>query len=72
MLTVGLLRCALPFAGDKGYNGMGVEYAEEGYCNQEGPISGAVAAPNGDNECNMLCKGDNREFCDAGDRLNVL
>lgn len=56
---------------DKGYNWMGLEYGQECYCNQDGPINNALKAPNGDRECNMLCKGDNTEFCGAGSRLNV-
>ncbi|ERF69122.1 hypothetical protein EPUS_01078 [Endocarpon pusillum Z07020] len=56
---------------NKGYNWMGVEYGQECYCNQEGPINGAAVAPNGNRECNMVCKGDNKEFCGAGSRLNV-
>ncbi len=56
---------------NKGYNWMGVEYGQECYCNQDGPINNSAAAPNGDKECNMLCKGDSKEFCGAGNRLNV-
>lgn len=56
---------------NKGYNWMGVEYGQECYCNQDGPINNSAAASNGDKECNMLCKGDNTEFCGAGSRLNV-
>jgi iron transport multicopper oxidase len=56
---------------NKGYNWMGVEYGQECYCNQEGPINSAAVALGGEKECNMLCKGDNMEFCGAGSRLNV-
>jgi Domain of unknown function (DUF1996)/WSC domain len=55
----------------KGYNWMGVEYGQECYCNQDGPIYNSATATNGDKECNMLCKGDKLEFCGAGLRLNV-
>ena len=56
---------------NKGYSWMGVEFGQECYCNQDGPINSAAVAPNGDKDCNMLCKGDNAEFCGAGSRLNV-
>jgi Domain of unknown function (DUF1996)/WSC domain len=56
---------------NKGYSWMGVEFGQECYCNQDGPINSAAVAPNGDRDCNMLCKGDNAEFCGAGSRLNV-
>ena len=56
---------------NKGYDWLGVEYAQECYCNQDGPINNSAAAPNGDKECNMICKGDNTEFCGGSSRLNV-
>jgi Domain of unknown function (DUF1996)/WSC domain len=56
---------------NKGYSWMGVEYGQECYCNQDGPINNSAVAPNGEKECNMLCKGDNMEYCGAGSRLNV-
>lgn len=56
---------------NKGYNWMGVEFGQECYCNQDGPMNNSAVAPNGDKECNMLCKGDNTEFCGAASRLNV-
>lgn len=56
---------------NKGYAWMGVEYGQECYCNQDGPINSAVVAPGGERECRMLCKGDGTEFCGGPSRLNV-
>ncbi|MCJ1408115.1 hypothetical protein MMC19_002188, partial [Ptychographa xylographoides] len=46
----------------------GVEYAQECYCGSSLP-TGATTAPA--SSCNMLCKGNNKEFCGAGNLLNV-
>jgi Domain of unknown function (DUF1996)/WSC domain len=56
---------------NKGYNWMGIEYGQECYCNNDGPINGAAAAATGDKECNTLCKGDITEFCGAASRLSL-
>lgn len=33
--------------------------------------NGAIVAPGGISECNMLCKGNSSEYCGAGNRLDV-
>ena len=46
----------------------GVEYAQECYCgNSLGANPTTVATAN----CNMLCTGNNREFCGASNLLNI-
>ncbi|KAI1093594.1 putative glyoxal oxidase [Rostrohypoxylon terebratum] len=56
------------FCSDKATTYFGVEYARECYCgNQFG--TGSVSAPASD--CNMLCAGDQSEYCGAGNRLSV-
>ena len=46
----------------------GVEYGEECYCGSSLP-SAAETADMG--SCNMLCTGNSKEFCGAGDLLNI-
>ena len=53
----------------RGWKWAGVEYAQECYCG-DAIMNGAKKADNQGN-CNMLCKGNKREFCGAGSRLNV-
>ena len=48
---------------------MGVEFAQECYCNNDGPTNGAAKVSDG--ECSMTCKGDKTQFCGAGSRINV-
>ncbi|KAH9905697.1 WSC domain-containing protein [Xylariomycetidae sp. FL2044] len=61
-------RCATYCAG-KGYAYMGVGYGQECYCNNDGPINGAVTAP--ETDCGMTCKGDITEWCGGASRINV-
>lgn len=61
-------KCAM-FCSGKGYMYMGVEYGQECYCNNKGPVNGAVRAGEGD--CSMACKGDLTEWCGGGSRINV-
>ncbi len=56
------------FCKTAGANYAGVEYAEQCFCADSLP-STATALDAG--QCNMLCTGNNREFCGAGSRLNV-
>ena len=46
----------------------GVEYAQECYCASSLPSSASTVS---DSSCNMLCTGNNKEFCGAGNLLNV-
>jgi hypothetical protein len=58
------------FCAANGANGLvaGVEYGQECYCAGSLP-STAILQPA--SSCNMLCKGNNKEFCGAGGMLNV-
>jgi hypothetical protein len=46
----------------------GVEYAQECYC---ASTLAATATQLPQAQCSMLCKGNDKEFCGAGSRLNV-
>ncbi|KAI2619508.1 WSC domain-containing protein [Hypomontagnella submonticulosa] len=61
-------KCA-GYCGGKGYTYMGVEYGQECYCNNDGPLNGATKASEGD--CSMTCKGDPTEWCGGGNRISV-
>lgn len=52
----------------EGYTYFGVEYGRECYCGNSFN-AGSVIAPASD--CNMLCSGNDSEFCGAGNRLSV-
>ena len=41
-----------------------------GYCG-DSFNAGSVPAPGGSNDCNMLCSGNNLQYCGAGNRLSV-
>lgn len=56
------------YCSDKGTTYFGVEYARECYCGNKFE-TGSVSAPPGD--CNMLCAGDQNEYCGSGNRLSV-
>ncbi|XXG94458.1 FKBP12-associated protein [Hypoxylon texense] len=56
------------FCSGKGTAYFGVEYARECYCGNKFE-TGSVQAPATD--CNMLCAGDQTEYCGAGNRLSV-
>ncbi|KAI0843136.1 putative glyoxal oxidase [Hypoxylon sp. FL0890] len=56
------------FCSGKGTTYFGVEYARECYCGNKFE-TGSVQAPASD--CNMLCAGDQTEYCGAGNRLSV-
>ncbi|KAI0378836.1 putative glyoxal oxidase [Hypomontagnella monticulosa] len=56
------------FCDGKGTSYFGVEYARECYCGNKFE-TGSKAAPASD--CNMLCAGDQFEYCGAGNRLSV-
>ena len=47
----------------------GVEYAKECFCGSSVASTAVAAASN--SSCNMLCTGNNKEFCGAGSLLNV-
>lgn len=53
-----------------GYTYAGVEYGRECYCGNSFN-AGSVVAPGGNADCNMVCPGNNLEFCGAGSRLSV-
>jgi hypothetical protein len=46
----------------------GVEYSHECYCAATLP-AGAVAEP--DSDCNMLCRGNDKEYCGGSSLLNI-
>ncbi|KAI4865776.1 glyoxal oxidase N-terminus-domain-containing protein [Hypoxylon rubiginosum] len=56
------------FCSGKGTTYFGVEYARECYCGNKFE-TGSVQAPATD--CNMLCAGDQTEYCGSGNRLSV-
>jgi hypothetical protein len=62
-MTVGM--CALACSG---FTLFGVEYGRECYCGSS-LNAGSVSAPI--QECNFACPGNKKEFCGAGNRLNV-
>ncbi|PVH75465.1 copper radical oxidase [Cadophora sp. DSE1049] len=66
-MTVGLCVQACKTAG---YSMAGIEYASECWCGNA-ISNGALVAPGGISECNMLCNGNSSEYCGAGDRLDV-
>jgi hypothetical protein len=49
----------------------GVEYGQECYCATSLPSNAVLEADVGHSTCNMLCKGNDHEFCGAGNLLNV-
>jgi hypothetical protein len=53
-----------------GYTYAGVEYGRECYCGNSFN-AGSVVAPGRNADCNMVCPGNNMEFCGAGNRLSV-
>lgn len=60
-----LQMCAMSCAG---YKYWGVEYGRECFCgNTIQPLAELVS----DSECNMLCVGDDSEFCGAGNRVMI-
>ncbi|KAI2464975.1 WSC-domain-containing protein [Annulohypoxylon bovei var. microspora] len=61
-------KCA-SYCGGKGYAYMGVEYGQECYCNNEGPLNGATKASESD--CGMTCKGDVTEWCGGSSRISI-
>lgn len=56
------------FCSGKGTTYFGVEYARECYCGNKFE-AGSVNAPASD--CNMLCSGDQLQYCGSGNRLSV-
>ncbi|KAK0638658.1 hypothetical protein B0T16DRAFT_228203 [Cercophora newfieldiana] len=52
----------------EGFELFGTEYGGECYCG-DGFAEGSVEVDEG--ECNMVCNGDEGEWCGAGDRLSV-
>ncbi|KAI0385705.1 WSC domain-containing protein [Hypomontagnella monticulosa] len=61
-------KCA-SYCSGKGYTYMGVEYSQECYCNNDGPLNGATKASESD--CSMTCKGDLTEWCGGSSRISV-
>ena len=55
----------------RGFNWMGLENANECYCNNAGPINGAVISTNGNEDCGLLCAGTNTEFCGAPSKVQI-
>jgi hypothetical protein len=49
----------------------GVEYGQECYCGASLPTGAVLESDVGHSTCNMLCKGNNKEYCGAGSLLNV-
>jgi hypothetical protein len=49
----------------------GVEYAQECYCAASLPTTAVLETDTGHETCNMLCKGNDKEYCGAGNLLNV-
>ncbi|KAI1477725.1 WSC-domain-containing protein [Daldinia eschscholtzii] len=66
--TLTVEACASYCAG-KGYAYMGVEYGQECYCNNDGPLNGATKTAEGD--CSMTCKGDITEWCGGSSRISI-
>ncbi|KAI1652615.1 WSC-domain-containing protein [Daldinia decipiens] len=66
--TLTVEKCASYCMG-KGYTYMGVEYGQECYCNNEGPLNGATKAAEGD--CSMTCEGDITEWCGGSSRVSI-
>jgi hypothetical protein len=52
----------------KGFAFAGIEYGSECYC---GHALAPTSIKRPEKECSMLCPGNNKAFCGAGDRLNV-
>ncbi|KAI1799599.1 WSC-domain-containing protein [Daldinia bambusicola] len=66
--TMTVEKCA-SYCSGKGYAYMGVEYGQECYCNNDGPVNGATKAAEGD--CSMTCKGDVTEWCGGSSRVSI-
>lgn len=49
----------------------GVEYGQECYCDASLPSTAVLETDTGHETCNMLCKGNDKEYCGAGSLLNV-
>ena len=49
----------------------GVEYGQECYCAASLPTGAVLESDVGHSTCNMLCKGNDKEYCGAGGLLNV-
>lgn len=58
------------FCSGAGFKYMGVEYGRECYCNNGGPINGAVVAAS-EADCSMTCQGNNTEWCGGRSRINI-
>ncbi|EXJ93880.1 hypothetical protein A1O1_02273 [Capronia coronata CBS 617.96] len=55
----------------KGFAWVGVEYAQECYCNNLGAVNGGALASGGDGDCSMVCKGNIGEYCGGSSRVGV-
>ncbi|KIW47070.1 uncharacterized protein PV06_02678 [Exophiala oligosperma] len=55
----------------KGYPWMGVENANQCFCNGAGVINGAVLSPGGDADCSTGCQGDPKENCGGNSKINI-
>lgn len=64
------LESCTTFCAAQGANGVyaAVEYSQECYCGATLPASAVNATLS---SCNMLCKGNNKEYCGAGGFLDV-
>ena len=49
----------------------GIEYGQECYCAAALPATAVLEPDVGHADCNMLCKGNDKEYCGAGSLLNV-
>ncbi|KAH8155190.1 uncharacterized protein LAJ45_00199 [Morchella importuna] len=53
---------------DRSFKYAGLEYSQECYC---GNTLASTSTKIDDSQCNSLCKGNKREYCGAGSKLNV-
>ena len=66
--TANTVEMCVGFCQGKGYAVAGLEYARQCFCGNVLPTS-AVSVPSA--QCNMLCTGNAKEYCGAGNLLNV-
>ena len=52
----------------KGYSKAGAEYSTQCFCDV---VIGSGGSLIGDNQCNMVCGGNDREYCGGSSRLSV-
>jgi hypothetical protein len=60
----------LSLCAEYGYNAAGMEYGEECYCGDKGDPGAAGAVFVAESECGVVCPGNARYMCGAGNRLS--